>query len=597
MQLPAKHYPAALLESAHLWLPAIIICLIYFPALENGFVWDDHKAFIQYPYYRDISYLWRAFTEPLVFLSDYYRPVTSSTYILQNHLLGLNPVYLHATSLAIHIANTVLVSILCRTLVRHWQNKDEARYLPLIAGLVYALHPALIESVAWISGRYDQLVTFFLLSAVIADRTISHGLRRSLAVGILFLFAALSKEMAVALAPVLPALHLASAREQSLNPRRWVITLSQRPNLYVYLSILIAGMAYLAIRYKALGHLVSTAPASGTSDMSPLSHLLLVSRSLTEYLQLIALPFNQLSPAHPVEIPLSPVNLANWLPVIGVVIILSGLLIMMRRLPRTSWMFLALAGSLAPVLNFIPLTKPASAYFSEVYLVFPVAVAVVTSCVACLEIKQEFPRLSYRHRNTAGILFLVLWLTGSLVTVHTTVPIWKSDHSLWLWASIKHPESAAARINLSSALYLKGEFEMALAEANRATELEPVNPYSWIGKGRALMKLDRLNEAAEAMEKAVTLGKGRADLWVNLAIVRMEQGHLDIARDILLEAALPQEPNDINALFNLATIYARKKDNRRALYYFLETRKRAGAPEMIRIIDDQIEALDLKQVK
>jgi len=583
-------------QYAFAWLPAAAIIFAYWSVLENGLVWDDFKAFVQYPYYRDIDYLWRTFSEPLVFLPDYYRPLTSSTYTLQNHWLGVNAKYLHAASLFLHIANTMLVAYLLKILLEQWGYIESMRALPLVAGLLYGLHPALVESVSFASVRFDQLVTLFLLSALVADRSIAHRTGRPVAVAILFLLAALSKEMAATLALVLPTFHLACARERNLNPVRWATTLYRQRDAHVYVAVFLAGLIYLLIRYAALGYLVSGKPTANVVGATGLSHFLLVFRSLSEYLVLIVFPFNQLTPAHPVRLPLSVSELANWIP-LTTGLLVAGLIASSRWLPRSSWLGVATILSLAPVINIIPLNRPTGSFFSESYLVFPVALAVLAISVFTAEVRDKIPEKFHSAwmLSTKGVLFL--WLIGSLLMVTSTVPIWKSDHSLWLWASLKHPDSATARINLSSALYNKGLFKEALVEANKAVELEPKNPFSWVGRGRALTKLDRLDEAAAAMEKAIAISGGSVVHWHNLALTRLAQGRLNEARDILLQTVLAKEPDNVQALGSLGLVYLRLGDNRSALHYFRETRERAVDERRIGFLDQQIRELEAKLAK
>jgi cytochrome c biogenesis factor len=85
--------------------------------------------------------------------------------------------------------------------------------------VVYGVHPALVEAVAFISCRDDLLVTTFLLLALLAHaRWMGRKFLRPLGVGLAFLAAALTKEMAIVLPPALVLWSIALARQVRVNP-------------------------------------------------------------------------------------------------------------------------------------------------------------------------------------------------------------------------------------------------------------------------------------------------------------------------------------------------------------------------------------------
>jgi tetratricopeptide (TPR) repeat protein len=413
------------------------------------------------------------------------------------------------------------------------------------------------------------------LAILIADQKITHRVLRPLSVGILFLLAALSKEMAVSLALVLPMIHLAYVQQRSLNPLNWFRALRKTNDLQVYLAIFIAGCIYLLIRHSALGYLLTPKAGVDLNRISVVSNFLLVFKSLAEYLSLMVFPFNQLTPGHPVKLPISPAEFSNWLPVIVLPI-----------------MMLATVGSLTPVINIIPVSRPEGSYFSEVYLTFPTTLWVLAIALGAIELQRyvDLKPSPFWTRTVAGVF--VFWILVCVLVIRATIPIWNSDHSLWLWASTRHPDSATAQVNLSAALTLKNRFEEALAAADKAVEIDPESAYSWTARGRALNGLKRYKEAAEALEKAVVLSRGAVDQWVNLAITRTEQGYLDIARDIFLEQVLPRQPDDVYAFSNLGVVFQRKGDIKNALHYYREARKRAADPAMMNYLDNNIRTLE-----
>ena len=76
--------------------------------------------------------------------------------MLDCQLYGLDPAGHHLTSLAFHVANTLLLFLLLGNLTaRMWPGAFVA--------LLFGLHPMHVESVAWVAERKDVLSAFFFM--------------------------------------------------------------------------------------------------------------------------------------------------------------------------------------------------------------------------------------------------------------------------------------------------------------------------------------------------------------------------------------------------------------------------------------------------
>jgi tetratricopeptide (TPR) repeat protein len=450
--------------------PVVVVLLTYYPAIRLGMVWDDHATFERVPFYSDPGFIVDAIRNPLIYFQNYYRPLVVVSFLLQTYFFGVNPVVFHVTSVVLHTLNTGLVALLALRLAPQLAPRYSPAALALLAGLLYGLHPALIEPTAFLSSRFDLMLTFFLLLAFLADVSFHRPLWRAVAVASAFLLAALCKEMALGFPLALPFWHLARARRPLLPLRSCLRGLRERGDLHVYIAVIISGLLYLAIRYSTLGYILQAEQGPATvQPSSTFAHILIIAFSVIQYLRLIFLPFGNINPAHPIPIPFEPTSLhIAYLAVVLLLVAVTGWL-MVRRIAG-AWLFAAALMSLFPISGVLLLPRPTGAYFAESYLVFPATLFVLASVFLLAEAiryLREAEPASARLIHTGAATILVLWIGASLVTVRHTIPLWNSDLSLWSWSARQQPDSTLAASNLATAYVASDQMTRAYDEAQR----------------------------------------------------------------------------------------------------------------------------------
>jgi hypothetical protein len=133
----------------------------------------------------------------------FYRPLSTLSLALNATWARFDPAAWHASALALHIANSLLVLGLALRLC-------SSRLAALFAAALFAIHGTRPEAAVWISGRPDLLAAFFLLCGLLL---FVHSMGQTLAKGrwfrvmslISMILAILSKEVAY----VFPVLLLA----------------------------------------------------------------------------------------------------------------------------------------------------------------------------------------------------------------------------------------------------------------------------------------------------------------------------------------------------------------------------------------------------
>lgn len=142
--------------------------LIYFQTLSFGFLNFDDGQFVteNEVVSSDASSFADCFRYK--FGEHDYFPLTYAFFRLLRMLFGFNPVVFHATNLLFHIANVVLIFFLCmRILAKFWPARKNNELSAAIIAFIFSFHPIHVESVSWVIDLKDMLFTFFYLSALL----------------------------------------------------------------------------------------------------------------------------------------------------------------------------------------------------------------------------------------------------------------------------------------------------------------------------------------------------------------------------------------------------------------------------------------------
>ena len=170
-----------------------VTIFVYSGLRNNGFLTydDDHYILENHHIQQGVdaqSITW-AFT---TFREGNWHPLTWISHIIDWDLYARNPAGYHITNLCLHAANAVLLFLLLLYITGYLGRSALVAFL-------FALHPAHVESVAWIAERKDVLCTFFWFSALLAYAWYvrKHSLKRYLLIVCAFACALMSKPMAI----------------------------------------------------------------------------------------------------------------------------------------------------------------------------------------------------------------------------------------------------------------------------------------------------------------------------------------------------------------------------------------------------------------
>ncbi len=499
----------------------------YWPTLHFAWIWDDMQTVGRYPQYSHLDW-WHLLGSSLPFSKDYYRPLVVLSFLVENSI-SQQPGLGHAINIAIQAMNAILVGLLAASF---WQGRQMNRLAMLAAALLYGLHPALVEGVAWVSGRFDLLFTLFILLGLLADTKLTPGLRRTITVSLLFMAALLSKETAV----VFPLLLILWRAGRGIRP-------FSAGNRAEFIGIALVIAADLAIRYALFGFLFVR--DTGIDDIplgSPLQRWLLPGGAFYGYVKLTLLPFGTAGTLHWVDLPYA-VN--NWKAWAGWLLLLGGsalAFVLTRRRSITvrahGYLLAAFIICLLPVIHFV-LTPflMGNTLFADRLLQLPLV-------FACVSLYGAMTTSDFSTRNplpTTALIIAVAMIFAAWSRL--LLPVWSNDLVLWSNMVHDHPDCSYCKMNLAiSTSFIDPDKSMQMAIQSRD---EAQQSWQRIQSDRVvasnLTRQKRYQEAISYIDDAIRVSRHKREtalLYCQKASLYMDLNQMDLAIDAIHRSAV-----------------------------------------------------------
>ncbi|MBI3481016.1 MAG: hypothetical protein HY016_11785 [Nitrosomonadales bacterium] len=203
---------------------ALLAVVFYFPALHYPFVSDDTGYVTENAKLAALRFpeLWRLFTGPYNDFAEFL-PLRELSYWFDITLFGLNPAAFRIHNIVLYLLSLPLVYAATLGVWRYFRPMDTAPWAAAAVTALFALHPALIEPVIWISGRKYVLPNLFALLAIwfAINARREHKLYPPYAVAALAAFVAVtfSKASYITVAPVIAMLWLIFWRDTPMPNR------------------------------------------------------------------------------------------------------------------------------------------------------------------------------------------------------------------------------------------------------------------------------------------------------------------------------------------------------------------------------------------
>ncbi|MBF0520627.1 MAG: tetratricopeptide repeat protein [Nitrospirae bacterium] len=475
--------------------------------------------------------------------SDYWQPLTWITHLFDCTIYGMNPGGHHITSLILHVLNTVLVFFVFEKIIG-------LRNKAAIIAALFAVHPAHVESVAWVSERKDVLYAFFWFLSLLAYNhyVTAPSVKRYLIVLFAFACSLMSKPMAITFPVIVLLLDVwPFGRLNKGNVMRLI--LEKIP----FLAFSVAASIFTFFAQRAVG---TIAPVEMISVVTRFKNVLI---SYLIYIYMAFVPIN-LAAIYPFSF-----NLSTTKAVLSLVLMLLISAFAVFTLfgyksfkPKpfifTGWFWFVI--TLLPVIGFIQVGPQAMAdrYTYIPYIgIFIILVMMWPNTFFENKVKKYavyllsvsvilvLSLLSYRQtsywKNTITLFDHAVSVTKDNFIAHNSLgaslaQAGRFNESLphLREAIILNPTFFEAYVNLGNVLFTLKKPHDAANTYKKAIELNPKSALAYNGYGVAVLNLDddknSLKEAVEAFRKALTIDPGFMPARMNLELAIKDKGPL-----------------------------------------------------------------------
>lgn len=508
--------------------------IVYFNSFFNGFVWDDEEQIVINPLVQNFSNL------PLIFKSStfyggggmptgwFYRPMMTLSYLINYSVWGSQAFGFHLFQVIVHFINAALVFFIFLSIFSK-EKMPNPKIISFLAALIFVVHPANVEAVAYIAALQESLYTLFgLLIFLVLFKFKSHESRKvqyfSL-LAVLVLLSLLSKESAVFIIPLVFLFLVLFQREKTVF---WLASSTAAFVSYLFLRLMVARIPIFApnvgpIAESSLGQRLTSLPYE-----------------IISYLRIIFFPKDLFISQHTLITEISDFRFWGYLLLIlPLVFIFIWLGIKKRSKPFIFFVFW-LFGSLSLVLNIIPLDM----IVAERWLYFPLIGFLGMMGMILGWIIQVFPRV---FRFSLYLFPVLVVLLGLRTIVRNSN--WHDGLTLYGHDIQINKEAFDLENNYGVELFRIGKIEEAKEHFERSIELYPQWWFAYNNLGAVYARKGDLAQARKLYEQTIKI----SDYYLayeNLGFILLKTAEPQETISFLEKAILkfPQNPRLRTAL-------------------------------------------------
>jgi tetratricopeptide (TPR) repeat protein len=526
---PKTDFPSSVFVPLQALLIVAAVWWIFWPVLHGGWLWDDNFYVTENPLLHDPDRLWKTWFVPGSIVN--YFPIEATAQWAQWELWHNDTFGYHVTNVVMHLLGAFLVWRLFTKL---------GLRLAWLGGLLFAIHPVQVESVAWIAEFKNTLsLPPFLLAMCAWVDYEDHGRRKDyfLALGC-FLIAMLCKSTMVAF-PVVILLYAWWKRSRITWDDLWAST------PFFVLSIVLGVTNVLVLDWFQQSH-------GQTPDVilvgGFLSRLALAGLTLSFYFADAVWPVGLL-PMYP-QWTVDPPSLWQFLPWP-----VFGALIWWFWKNRQGWGRHALLGfgffflNLAPFAGFVTNSFMTFTWAMDhfLYIALIGLIGLAVSVLDWASLRSPPGGRAGGVAILAAVFSFLAWESNGYAAMFI------DQKTLWTYTLAHNPGAYLAYSNLGNALSREGRSDEAIGFFQTSVRLKPNFLVGRYNLGCALFQAGQMGPAMEQFEQVLKIDPNYALAYNCMGNILIRQGQQDQARQ-LFERAVQLEPELVDALNNLGNV-------------------------------------------
>ena len=435
------------------------------------------------------------------FYNSNWHPLTWISHMLDWRLYGNNPAGHHITNLCLHAANAIILFLLLLYITGYMGRSA-------IVAFLFALHPAHVESVAWIAERKDVLCAFFWLATMFAYAWYVRkpSWKRFLWVICGFALGLMSKPMIVTLPFTLLLLDYWPFRRITFAPQtRWFSSFCKLCVEKWPLFIMAIISSVITFNAQRAGGSVAALQAIPFGQ-----RICNAAISYCRYLRILFWPDPLTSYYYYDRAYISVA--ATVLSILALTLVTYACWHFRKSRPYciTGWMWFL--GTLVPVIGIIQVGDQAMA---ERYSYLPSIGIFLAVVWLAADAVANSPKI-----KVAAQLFAVAVIVACAIKTNAQVKVWKNSMTLFSHALLIDPRGERPNLRMGMAYATQGNLAEAEKYFARSLVYDPYNPSTLSYSAHCLMQTHQ--------RQYLPLAKKRLDLALSVA------------------------PNDVFALSNMA---------------------------------------------
>lgn len=499
---------------------------LYYPSLRHQIsTWDDPDFVIENEAVNSFN-LKKIFAEPTL---GHYYPITVLTFAVEKKICGENPVCYHATNLAFHFVDACLLAVVFAIVFG----------LPFglagIGALIFLVHPAGVEVVAWISARNHLVFLFFfliglLLNKRLEERPTAGGRFALLAVYVLGLF---SKELMLFLLPLI--LLWRWVRRLKIGAADWTMfTLMAVPGFVIgiYTVMLNSGVS----------------PADPLRSLTFFERVTRAASGLVFYVSQYVAPHDMMPFYDVTGFEMTAVRY-----IIFTVVVAALVWFFVKKGVRNPTFYFAVFFGLTifPSLKLIPFGEFSVVNDRYLYASGIGLIGVLISMLALLPRKAA--------ATSVAVLAIVLtpWFAS---LARNNLALWRNGETLYRGILERYPRAVMPINNLGRIYYESGRYAEAEPLFLESIRLNPMFSEGYYNLGMLYyIKLKRPAESLPFFEKAVLYHPQHVEAYMNWGNALDEVGRLFDAIEVYNSAERSGARLRVEFYYNRAMLYCEAK--------------------------------------